>query len=103
MFEQEDRGCRNMLSFFRGLMIIMYLITVEGGDGSGKGLATKVIAQVLEKEFNFPTVEVTGEPRRDHPLGRLAINSVRTKTLTGRRHLQQRVFNAKQIRKNMST
>jgi|TARA_B000000475_G_C15998897_1_gene448097 dTMP kinase len=63
-------------------MIIMYLITVEGGDGSGKGLATKVIAQVLEKEFNFPTVEVTGEPRRDHPLGRLAINSVRTKTLT---------------------
>ena len=60
----------------------MYLITVEGGDGSGKGLATKVIAQVLEKEFTFPSVEITGEPRRDHPLGRLAINSVRTKTLT---------------------
>ena len=63
-------------------MIFMYLITVEGGDGSGKGLATKVIAQVLEKEFTFSSVEVTGEPRRDHPLGRLAINSVRTKTMT---------------------
>ena len=60
----------------------MYLISVEGGDGSGKGLATKVIAQVLEKEFTFSSVEVTGEPRRDHPLGRLAINSVRTKTMT---------------------
>ena len=59
----------------------MYLISVEGGDGSGKGLATKVIAQVLEKEFTFSSVEVTGEPRRDHPLGRLAINSVRTKTM----------------------
>ena len=63
-------------------MIFMYLITVEGGDGSGKGLATKVIAQVLEKEFTFSSVEVTGEPRRDHPLGRLAINSVRTSTMT---------------------
>ena len=60
----------------------MYLISVEGGDGSGKGLATKVIAEVLEKEFTFTSVEVTGEPRRDHPLGRLAINSVRTKTMT---------------------
>ena len=60
----------------------MYLITVEGGDGSGKGLATKVIAQVIEKEFTFSSVEITGEPRRDHPLGRLAINSVRTKTMT---------------------
>ena len=26
----------------------MYLITIEGGDGSGKGLATKVVAEVLE-------------------------------------------------------
>ena len=39
-------------------MIRMYLITVEGGDGSGKGLATKVIAQVLEKEFTFPRARV---------------------------------------------
>ena len=47
----------------------MYLITIEGGDGSGKGLATKVVGEVLEKEFCFTSVEVTGEPRRDHPLG----------------------------------
>ena len=60
----------------------MYLITIEGGDGSGKGLATKVIAEVLEREFCFTSVEVTGEPRRDHPLGRLAIDSVRQQTHT---------------------
>ena len=55
----------------------MYLITIEGGDGSGKGLATKVVAEVLEKEFCFTSVEITGEPRRDHPLGRGALDSVR--------------------------
>ncbi|RZP11686.1 MAG: dTMP kinase [Candidatus Poseidoniales archaeon] len=60
----------------------MYLITIEGGDGSGKGLATKVISEVLEKEFSFSSVEVTGEPRREHPLGRLAIESVRKQTMT---------------------
>ena len=60
----------------------MYLITIEGGDGSGKGLATKVVAEVLEREFCFTSVEVTGEPRRDHPLGRLAIDSVRQQTHT---------------------
>ena len=60
----------------------MYLITIEGGDGSGKGLATKVVAEVLEREFCFTSVEITGEPRRDHPLGRLAIDSVRQKTHT---------------------
>ena len=36
----------------------MYLITVEGGDGSGKGLATKVISEVLEKEFSFTSGEI---------------------------------------------
>ena len=60
----------------------MYLITIERGDGSGKGLATKVVAEVLEKEFCFTSVEITGEPRRDHPLGRLAIDSVRQNTHT---------------------
>ena len=60
----------------------MYLITVEGGDGSGKGLATKVISDVLEREFSFTSVEITGEPRREHPLGRLAIESVRKQTMT---------------------
>tara|TARA_Y100001935_G_scaffold251388_1_gene253213 strand:+ start:1832 stop:3178 length:1347 start_codon:yes stop_codon:yes gene_type:complete len=60
----------------------MYLITIEGGDGSGKGLATKVVSEVMKKEFPFSSVSVTGEPRRDHPLGRLAIDSVRRKTTT---------------------
>ena len=60
----------------------MYLITIEGGDGSGKGLATKIVGEVLEKEFCFSSVEITGEPRRDHPLGRLAIDSVRQNTHT---------------------
>ena len=29
----------------------MYLISVEGGDGSGKGLATSIVAEILEKEL----------------------------------------------------
>jgi len=60
----------------------VYLITIEGGDGSGKGLATKIVSEVLSKEFSFATVEITGEPRRKHPLGRLAIEAVRRKTMT---------------------
>ena len=59
----------------------MYLISVEGGDGSGKGLATKIVGEILEKEFTFTSVEKTGEPRRDHPLGRLAIDSVKMQSL----------------------
>ncbi|MFL2963033.1 MAG: dTMP kinase [Candidatus Thalassarchaeaceae archaeon] len=59
----------------------MYLISVEGGDGSGKGLATSIVAEILEKEFTFTSVEKTGEPRREHPLGRLAIESVKMQTL----------------------
>ena len=47
----------------------MYLISIEGGDGSGKGLATKVVSEVLQRDFSFTSVEVTGEPRREHPLG----------------------------------
>ena len=60
----------------------MYLIAIEGGDGSGKGLATNIVADILEKEFTFASVEVTCEPRRDHPLGRLAIDSVKQKTIS---------------------
>ena len=63
----------------------MYLIAIEGGDGSGKGLATKVVSEVMRKEFPFVSVSVTGEPRRDHPLGRLAIDSVRRKTTSPER------------------
>jgi dTMP kinase len=60
----------------------MYLFTIEGGDGSGKGLATKIVSEVLEREFSFSSVEATSEPRRDHPLGRLAIDSVRKRSMT---------------------
>ncbi|SUZ96708.1 uncharacterized protein METZ01_LOCUS49562 [marine metagenome] len=60
----------------------MYLFTIEGGDGSGKGLATKIVSEVLEREFAFSSVEVTSEPRREHPLGRLAINSVSKRLMT---------------------
>tara|TARA_B100000686_G_C16788140_1_gene976672 strand:- start:610 stop:1956 length:1347 start_codon:yes stop_codon:yes gene_type:complete len=60
----------------------VFLFTVEGGDGSGKGLATKIVADVLQSEFSFTSVESTGEPRRDHPLGRLAIDSVKKKSMT---------------------
>ncbi|MBN17189.1 MAG: dTMP kinase [Euryarchaeota archaeon] len=56
----------------------MYLFTVEGGDGSGKGLATQMIAEILEQEFTFSGVDVTAEPRRDAELGLLAVEAVRT-------------------------
>ncbi len=56
----------------------MYLITVEGGDGSGKGLATQMVAEILDQEFTFPGVDVTAEPRRDAELGLLAVEAVRT-------------------------
>ena len=60
----------------------MFLFSIEGGDGSGKGLATKIVSEVLESEFCFTSVESTGEPRRNHPLGRLAIDSVREKSMS---------------------
>ena len=60
----------------------MFLFTIEGGDGSGKGLATRIVSEILEKEFSFTSVEMTGEPRRDHDLGRLAINAVKKKKMT---------------------
>jgi len=60
----------------------MYLFSIEGGDGSGKGLATQIVQEVLQTEFCFRSVEVTAEPRRDHALGRLAIDSVRRQTLS---------------------
>ncbi|MEE2812815.1 MAG: dTMP kinase [Candidatus Thermoplasmatota archaeon] len=56
----------------------LYLITIEGGDGSGKGLATKMIAEILEQEFTFSGVDITAEPRRDAELGLLAVEAVRT-------------------------
>ncbi|MDP6907160.1 MAG: dTMP kinase [Candidatus Thalassarchaeaceae archaeon] len=56
----------------------MYLITIEGGDGSGKGLATQMIAEILEQEFTFAGVDITAEPRRDAELGLLAVQAVQT-------------------------
>ena len=60
----------------------MYLFSIEGGDGSGKGLAAEIVSEILQSEFCFTSVETTAEPRRDHALGRLAIDSVRKQTLT---------------------
>ncbi|MCH2636989.1 MAG: dTMP kinase [Candidatus Thalassarchaeum sp.] len=56
----------------------MYLITVEGGDGSGKGLATQMISEILQQEFTFAGIDVTAEPRRNAELGLMAVEAVRT-------------------------
>ena len=60
----------------------MFLFTIEGGDGSGKGLAAEIVTEVLQSEFSFSSVEYTAEPRRGHALGRLAIDSVRKKSVS---------------------
>ena len=39
----------------------MYLISVEGGDGSGKGEAARILGELLS-EFPFPDVVMTHEP-----------------------------------------
>ena len=46
----------------------MYLISVEGGDGSGKGEAARILGELLS-EFPFPDVVMTHEPRRHSELG----------------------------------
>ena len=53
----------------------MYLICVEGGDGSGKGEAARILGELLN-EFPFPEVVMTHEPRRHSELGTLALQSV---------------------------
>ena len=53
----------------------MYLISVEGGDGSGKGEAVRLLGEIA-KEFPFPNIHVTHEPRRHSKLGKLALESV---------------------------
>jgi len=55
----------------------MYLITVEGGDGSGKGEAVRILRKIASEEFAFSGVHLTHEPRRHSRLGMLAINAVR--------------------------
>lgn len=53
----------------------MYLITVEGGDGSGKGEAVRILTS-LANRMAFPNVHVTHEPRRHSQLGKLALEAV---------------------------
>ncbi|MDG1549537.1 MAG: dTMP kinase [Candidatus Poseidoniaceae archaeon] len=53
----------------------MYLISVEGGDGSGKGEAARIIGEILN-DFPFPKIYSTHEPRRHSELGKLALESV---------------------------
>ena len=54
----------------------MYLISVEGGDGSGKGEAVRILSEIAN-EFPFPNIAVTHEPRRHSELGKLALQSVK--------------------------
>ena len=54
----------------------MYLITVEGGDGSGKGEAVRIIAELLN-QYPFNEVHLTHGPRRHSELGKLALESVK--------------------------
>ena len=54
----------------------MYLVSVEGGDGSGKGEAARILLE-LAAEFPFPEVHATHEPRRHSELGKLALTSVK--------------------------
>ena len=53
----------------------MYLISVEGGDGSGKGEAVRLLGEIA-REFPFPSIHITHEPRRHSKLGKLALESV---------------------------
>ena len=55
----------------------MYLISIEGGDGSGKGEAARIILELVN-EYPFPQVHPTHEPRRHSELGKLALDSVKT-------------------------
>ena len=55
---------------------MMYLISVEGGDGSGKGEAARILLELIG-EFPFPHANSTHEPRRHSELGKLALDSVK--------------------------
>jgi len=54
----------------------MYLISVEGGDGSGKGEAVRILKEVAS-DFPFPAVNITHEPRRSSPIGKMALAAVK--------------------------
>ena len=55
----------------------MYLISVEGGDGSGKGEAVRILRE-LARSYPFPEVHLTHEPRRHSQIGALAMQAVKS-------------------------
>ena len=59
----------------------MYLISVEGGDGSGKGEAARILTELLT-DYPFYDVISTHEPRRQSQLGKLALDAVKHGTKT---------------------
>ncbi len=58
-------------------MVCLYLVTVEGGDGSGKGEAVRILKEIAIKEFSFAAVHLTHEPRRHSKLGMMAMQAVK--------------------------
>ena len=42
----------------------MYLITVEGPDGSGKGVASRIVCDTIRTEFTATGSWLTAEPRK---------------------------------------
>lgn len=59
----------------------MYLISVEGGDGSGKGEAVRLLNEILAK-YPFAEVCSTHEPRRHADTGRRALEAVQRGDMT---------------------
>ncbi|HJN54861.1 MAG TPA: hypothetical protein QF646_00570, partial [Candidatus Poseidoniales archaeon] len=55
----------------------MYLIAIEGPDGSGKGVASRIVCDTIRTEFTATGAWLTAEPRKHAPLGEMAIESVR--------------------------
>jgi len=59
----------------------VYLISVEGGDGSGKGEAVRLLNEILGK-YPFAEVCSTHEPRRHSDAGRRALEAVQRGDMT---------------------
>ena len=55
----------------------MYLIAIEGPDGSGQGAASRIVNDTIRAEFTATGTWLTAEPRKHAPLGKMAIESVR--------------------------
>jgi dTMP kinase len=59
----------------------VYLISVEGGDGSGKGEAVRLLNEILAK-YPFAEICSTHEPRRHAEAGRKALAAVQRGDMT---------------------